>query len=474
MQVLASLVLSALGMSKVLEGTLYPMPDLAYRRPISDVEFERRMSNILDVVTKNQGGVPITEARRAVLTQAFEPVSSDNPDVGDLKELFVNALAAAPAIPSSQSEEALYYMRYYYRHQAIALDGRTVYGHWYDEKWLSDISQRLAIAQHFFLSVNPTTTSTTTTGYPAWNATAAYQTWPSSNDIQLDDAHLVVDVVELLTHMHRLIPLDASHKTELLHYLALFELSYGHLEHEKDADFDALRKQLDVDVELSSDVNYAAFLKAEGELLRELPFCLVDLERCRVSLEGTLEVLGRELEKAEWSLRSTTPSPPSTTLAPPTTLYAKWNLDLTQWPESFTKPWADALVQGLLKFLAETHHEFRLPQSLKQEMLRFLAFLEERYPTNINKNAVEHLNRLRHNLALPFKVQERLDYDKLLEAERYVLQNIHKCFEVVPCKDVYDAVGVIESQLERVVRPRVLRHVNSKPLFGTRLRNVAA
>ncbi|KAH0472030.1 MAG: hypothetical protein KVP17_000434 [Porospora cf. gigantea B] len=274
--------------------------------------------------------------------------------------------------------------------------------------------------------------------------------------------------------MHSLIPLDASHKTELLQYISLFEMLYGHLENATDADFDVLRKQLDVDVELSSDVNYAAFLKAEGEFLRELPFCLVNQEKCEVSLEGTLEVLSREVDKAELALRSTTPSPPSTTLAPPTTLYAKWNLDLTQWPESFTKPWADALVQGLLKFLAETHHEFRLPQSLKQEMLRFLAFLEERYPTNINKNAVEHLNRLRHNLALPFKVQERLDYDKLLEAERYVLQNIHKCFEVVPCKDVYDAVGVIESQLERVVRPRVLRHVNSKPLFGTRLRNVAA
>ncbi|KAH0473774.1 MAG: hypothetical protein KVP17_005306, partial [Porospora cf. gigantea B] len=151
------------------------------------------------------------------------------------------------------------------------------------------------------------------------------------------------------------------------------------------------------------------------------------------------------------------------------------------WPESFSNHWVETDFEVVLRFLADVHHEFRLPRNQKQEMFRFLAFLEKRYPTYINTTTVGHIKRLRHNLSLPFKVQERLDYDELLEAERYLLQNVHKCFYVQSCPDVYEAIRVIEAQLERVVQPRGLRHVNAKPLFArlrkplfARLRKVAA
>ena len=313
---LASLVLSALGMSKVLEGNCTQCLTLR-TDGLLDVEFERRMSNILDVVTKNQGGVPITEARRAVLTQAFEPVSSDNPDVGDLKELFVNALAAAPAIPSSQSEEALYYMRYYYRHQAIALDGRMLYGDWYDENRLPDISQRLAIAENFFLSmsstysptatstVSPTTASTSspttasavspTTAltvnptstvsptaipafeFPAWRID--YDLWPST--LSSYASHHMYGFSKYLAAVHKRIPLDASHKQELLEFWNLVETKYAtYVDKYTATHIEDLRNTLDSNVKLHEDVNYAAFLEAEGELLRTVYKCWADKTQC--------------------------------------------------------------------------------------------------------------------------------------------------------------------------------------------------
>ena len=486
---LAALVLSALGMSKVLEGTLYPMPDLVYRQPIPNDEFEKRMSIILEVVTKYQEGVPITEARRAGLTRAFEPVSTDNPDVGNLKHRFVNALAAAPAVPATQSDKALYYMRYYYRHQALALDGRTVYGHWYDEKWLSEISRRLAAAQNFFLSLSSTVSPastvspvstvrpTTTSGYPAWSATADYHTWPSLKDILAEDTHLVSGLVDVLIYIHELIPLDASHKKEFLQYLGVFELFYGDLVDA--ATIDALRTVLDMDVELSPDVDYGAFLKAEGEFLRGIPFCLVDLEKCEVSLEDSVLVMDRELFKVISSMNSTVTPTTTSTVSPVSTVttrapaYTEWNLDFSKWPISFSNPSVDLWFETFIQYLSQIHAEFQLPESNEQELLSFVAFLQKRYSAHLNKGAVGHLIQLRKNLTAPFKVQEQINYDALLESERYLLQNIHECFEG-NCENVWVAVEGIEAQLDRVVQPRVLRGTDSKPLFGMRRRQVAA